>query len=139
MNSYSFDELDIGREESFEVTVTEKMMADFLKITGDVNPLHNNEDFAKRKGFDSRVVYGMLTASFFSTLAGVYIPGEKCLIEEVNYKFTKPVYIGDELTVSGKISERDNRVKQLVLKVRIKRKTDDATVIRGSMTVGVLE
>ncbi len=139
MNSYSFDELDIGREESFAVTVTEEMMADFLKITGDVNPLHNNEDFAKRKGFDSRVVYGMLTASFFSTLAGVYIPGEKCLIEEVNYKFTKPVYIGDELTVSGKISERDNRVKQLVLKVRIKRKSDDATVIRGSMTVGVLE
>lgn len=139
MNSYSFDELDIGLEESFEVTVTEEMMADFLKITGDVNPLHNNEDFAKRKGFDSRVVYGMLTASFFSTLAGVYIPGEKCLIEEVNYKFTKPVYVGDELTVSGKISERDNRVKQLVLKVRIKRKSDDATVIRGSMTVGVLE
>nr|MCR4851331.1 MaoC family dehydratase N-terminal domain-containing protein [Lachnospiraceae bacterium] len=103
MNSYSFDELDIGHEESFSVTVTEEMMADFLKITGDVNPLHNDEDFAKKKGFDSRVVYGMLTASFFSTLAGVYIPGEKCLIEEVNYKFTKPVYIGDELTVSGKI------------------------------------
>lgn len=139
MNSYSFDELDIGREESFSVTVTEEMMADFLKITGDVNPLHNDETFAQTKGFDHKVVYGMLTASFFSTLAGVYIPGEKCLIEEVNYKFTKPVYVGDELTVSGKISERDERIKQLTLKVRIKRKTDDATVIRGSMTVGVLE
>ena len=139
MNSYSFDELDIGREESFSVTVTEEMMADFLKITGDVNPLHNDETFAQTKGFDHKVVYGMLTASFFSTLAGVYIPGEKCLIEEVNYKFTKPVYVCDELTVSGKISERDERIKQLTLKVRIKRKTDDATVIRGSMTVGVLE
>ena len=139
MNQYSFEELNTGREESFSVTVTEEMMADFLKITGDVNPLHNDEDFARKKGFDSKVVYGMLTASFFSTLAGVYIPGEKCLIEEVNYKFTKPVYIGDELTVSGKITERDERVRQLVLKVRIKRKSDDATVIRGSMTVGVLE
>ncbi len=139
MNSYSFDELDIGLEGSFQVTITEEMMSDFLKITGDVNPLHNDENFAKGKGFDSKVVYGMLTASFFSTLAGVYIPGEKCLIEEVNYKFTKPVYIGDELTVSGKIAERDERVKQLILKVRIKRKSDDATVIRGSMTVGVLE
>ena len=139
MNQYSFEELNTGREESFSVTVTEEMMANFLKITGDVNPLHNDEDFARKKGFDSKVVYGMLTASFFSTLAGVYIPGEKCLIEEVNYKFTKPVYIGDELTVSGKITERDERVRQLVLKVRIKRKSDDATVIRGSMTVGVLE
>ena len=139
MNSYSFDELDTGREESFTVTVTEEMMSEFLKITGDINPLHNDETFAQNKGFDHKVVYGMLTASFFSTLAGVYIPGEKCLIEEVNYKFTKPVYIGDELTVSGKIAERDERVKQLVLKVRIKRNSDDATVIRGSMTVGVLE
>ncbi len=115
------------------------MMADFLKITKDVNPLHNDEDFAKEKGFASRVVYGHLTASFFSTLAGVYIPGEKCLIHEVAYKFTKPVYIGDELTVSGEIAERDERVRQLKIKVRIKRSSDNATVIRGTMTVGVLE
>ena len=61
------------------MTVTPEMMDAFRAITGDVSPIHIDADYARGRGFPGRVVYGMLGASFFSTLAGVYLPGEHCL------------------------------------------------------------
>lgn len=139
MNRYSFQDLDVGHKESFTETISESNMMAFRELTGDLNPLHNNESFAKEKGFDGRVVYGLLNASYFSTLVGMYLPGEKCLIQEVKYKFMKPAYIGDELVISGEVTEKDERTNQLFLKVRIEKKSDETTIIRGTMVVGVLE
>ena len=76
------------------------MLEKFRDITSDVNPLHNDEAYAKERGYGGRVVFGMLCAGFYSTLAGVYLPGEHCLLHEVETKFKKPVFIGDTLTVS---------------------------------------
>ena len=139
MNTYRMEDIEVGHKESFVTTVSETKLGEYRDITGDLNPLHNDESFAREKGFDGRVVYGLLNASYFSTLVGMYLPGERCLIQEVKYKFMKPAYIGDELVVSGEVAEKDERTNQLFLKVRIERKDDEATIIRGTMTVGVLE
>ena len=95
MNKYKYEEIEIGHKENFTVTVTEEMMEKFRDITGDINPLHNDEEYASSLGHPGRVAYGMLTGSFLSTLAGVYLPGKRSLIQEVKLKFAKPVYIGD--------------------------------------------
>lgn len=137
MNNYKFDELNVGMTESFKVTITEAMLDAFKGITGDVNPLHNDEEFAKSKGHPGRVAYGMLTASFLSTLAGVYIPGERSLIQQVETKFAKPVYIGDELTVTGEITELVESVQRLELKVTITNQ-DGKKVLRGTMGILVV-
>ena len=137
MNNYKFDELTVGMTESFKVTITEAMLEAFKGITGDVNPLHNDEEFAKAKGHPGRVAYGMLTASFLSTLAGVYIPGERSLIQQVETKFAKPVYIGDELTVTGEITELVESVQRLELKVTITNQ-DGKKVLRGTMGILVV-
>ncbi|WP_033152146.1 MaoC family dehydratase [Pseudobutyrivibrio ruminis] len=137
MNNYKFDELTVGMTESFKVTITEAMLDAFKGITGDVNPLHNDEEFAKAKGHPGRVAYGMLTASFLSTLAGVYIPGERSLIQQVETKFAKPVYIGDELTVTGEIVELVESVQRLELKVTITNQ-DGKKVLRGTMGILVV-
>lgn len=137
MNNYTFDELTVGMTESFKVSITEEMLDAFKGITGDVNPLHNDEEFAKAKGHPGRVAYGMLTASFLSTLAGVYIPGERSLIQQVETKFAKPVYIGDELTVTGEITELVESVQRLELKVTITNQ-DGKKVLRGSMGILVV-
>ena len=137
MNNYKFDELTVGMTESFKVTITEAMLEAFKGITGDVNPLHNDEEFAKSKGHPGRVAYGMLTASFLSTLAGVYIPGERSLIQQVETKFAKPVYIGDELTVTGEITELVESVQRLELKVTITNQ-DGKKVLRGTMGILVV-
>ena len=138
MNEYKFENISIGLEESFTAVVTEGMMSDFLKLTGDINPLHNDEDFAKEKGFASRVVYGLLTSSLLSTLAGVYLPGRNSLIYGVDIEFPKPVYVGDELLVSGVVSEKDERFRYYTVKVCI-RNQNGQKVCRGKMKLGVLE
>lgn len=137
MNSYSFDEIEVGMEESFQVTVTPKMLERFREITGDVNPLHTDEAFAKAKGYESCVVYGMLTASFLSTLAGVYLPGEKSLIHSVETKFVKPVFAGDTLTIKGKVTEKNDLFPVFTLKVVITNQKNEK-VLRGSMQIGVM-
>lgn len=137
MNQYTIDDINVGLKESFSVTVTEAMMEAFLNTTGDINPLHNDESFAKEKGFKSRVVYGLLTSSFLSTLAGVYLPGERSLIREVDVKLKKPVFVGDELTVSGEVTEVNRDFKIFEMKVEIVNQNKDK-VLRGKMQMGVL-
>ena len=136
MNEYSYEEISIGHKESFSVNVTEEMMASFNKMTGDINPLHNDEEYAKSKGNPGRVVYGMLTASLLSTLAGVYLPGKRSLIQEVKIKFAKPVYVGDTLTVEGAVEEKNDTFRLLMLKVTIRNQAGEK-VCRAKMQVGV--
>ena len=119
MNRYTIGDLQVGQTESFSVTVTPSMVDAFSELSGDINPLHMNEDFAKKRGFPGRVVFGMLAASFFSTLAGVYLPGENCLLHGMNIKFKKPVFIGDTLTVSGTISELSEGLSRITVKADI--------------------
>ena len=138
MNHYSISDLSIGHKESFTTEITSEMFDKFREITGDINPLHNDESFAKCLGYRGGVAFGMLTASFLSTLAGVYLPGERSLIHSVETKFTKPVYIGDVLTVSGEVSEIHDTVGQIVLKVEIKNQNGEK-VLRGKMKVGFLD
>ena len=109
----------------------------FKKITGDENPLHLDGEYAKSNGFPDLVVYGMLSASFLSTLAGVYIPGEKSLIHNVSINFHKPVFIGDILTISGEVKEKDERFNIIKLKVKISNQ-NSLRVISGSMQIGLL-
>lgn len=132
MNHYSYNDIKIGHKESFTVTITQTMLDSFKNITGDVNYLHNDEEFAKDLGYSGKVVYGMLTASFLSTLAGVYLPGENSLIQSIDIQFSKPVYINDVLTISGTVKEKDERFHYMVLKVEI-RNQSNIKVLRGRM------
>ncbi len=138
MNKYRFEDIYVGLKEEFQVTVTTDMLAQFCRMTGDVNPLHTDEDFAKEKGYASNVAYGMLTASFLSTLAGVYLPGERSLIHSVESKFTKPVYVGDTLTVSGQVTECNEMFSVFTMKTTIVNQNGEK-VLRGKMQVGVLQ
>lgn len=137
MNHYTFEELYVGQREEFSVTVTEDMLSAFRAVTGDVNPLHMDDGFAQRHDYPRHVVYGMLTASLLSTLAGVYLPGECCLIQSVEVKFPKPVFVGDELLVAGTVSELHESVRQIVLKTEILRR--GVRVLKGTMRLGVLQ
>ena len=105
MNHYTLAEMTPGLSESFTVTITEEMMARFEAITGDVSPIHMDAEYAQKRGYPGRVVYGMLGASFFSTLAGVYLPGEHCLLHGVECKFAKPIFIGDTLTIKRMLED----------------------------------
>lgn len=136
MNHYTFDEISVGQKEAFRVDVTDEMLESFCALTGDINPLHRDRDFAAEHGYRDRVAYGMLTASFMSTLAGVYMPGERSLIKEMSIKFTKPVFPGDELHVEGEVTEKNDTFHMIVLKVTVKNGSNEK-VLRGKMDIMV--
>ena len=136
MNHYTLSELAVSQTESFTVTVTQEMMDAFLNLTGDCSPIHVDEDYAKGRGYPGRVVYGMLGASFFSTLAGVYLPGEHCLLHGVDCKFARPVFVGDTLTISGTVTHVSEAVSEAEIKATITNQ-DGKKVTRGVIRAGL--
>ena len=136
MNHYTLAEMVPGLTEEFTVTVTAEMMEAFRTITGDVSPIHIDADYAKDRGYPGRVVYGMLGASFFSTLAGVYLPGEHCLLHGVECKFARPVFVGDTLTVSGTVTHVSEAVGEAEIKAVITNQ-DGKKVTRGIIRAGL--
>lgn len=142
MNSYRFDEIEVGLKASFERTITTEMETQFREITGDDNPLHRDDDFAVRVGggkFPGHVSFGMLTASLYSTLAGVYLPGEYSLIHSLeDLSFQRPVFAGDTLTVEGEVTEREEALRLIRIKATI-RNQNGKVVSKARMKVLVLQ
>lgn len=139
MSEYRYSQLKVNDQSSFQVTITDNMMKQFCEITGDCNPLHNKTEFAQAAGYPSCVVYGMLTSSFLSTLAGMYLPGKYSLIHSVETKFVNPVFVGDVLLVSGIITEKFDSFQLLKLGVTITNITSGNKVLRGTMQVSFVE
>lgn len=137
MNRYIYEELFIGQTAEFSREITAEMMEAFKMISGDDNPLHLDVSYAKEKGYVGRVVYGMLTASLYSCLAGVYIPGERCLLQSVHADFLSPAYIEDTLTVAGEIVEKHDSVRQILIKAVI-RNQSGTKISKAKIEAGVL-
>lgn len=139
MNTYTFSEIREGMEETFTREITLEMENAFREISGDANPLHKEDSFAKEiRGYKQHVSFGMLTASLYSAIAGMYLPGQYSLIHSVEIKFQKPVYAGDVLTVTGIVAEKQEALKLLRLKVKITNQ-DGKRVSEADMKVLVLK
>ena len=136
MNSYTFAQLVPGTKQTFSAEITEEKMALFYRLSGDCSPIHMDAAYAQERGYPGRVVYGMLGASLFSTLAGVYLPGEHCLLHGVECKFAKPVFIGDTLTVTGEVVETNDTFHTIKIKASITNQNGE-TVTRGVIRTGV--
>ena len=137
MNRFTYDELFFFFFAVFTREIIVEMMGQFRAVSGDNNPLHVNVDFARTHGFSDRVVYGMLTASLYSCLVGEHLPGERCLLQCVYSDFLHPVFIGDTLRVEGKITEKNDSVRQIVVKAVIRNQNGEK-VSKARIEVGVL-
>ena len=117
---YTFDEIETGLTKQFQITITESMIDDFAKISGDYNPLHMNEKFAQSRDFINRVCHGMLLGSLFSRLVGMYIPGKYGLYFSQTLNFVNPTTVNDTVTVTGKVISKNESTKIIKLKTTIK-------------------
>ena len=142
MNEYTIEEIQVGMSASFKILITKEMEDSFRVITGDENPLHKEDDFALEisgGNFKGHAAFGMLTASFYSTVAGMYLPGKYSLIHSFDeISFMKPVFVGDELTVNAEVIDKDEALKMIRLKIIIKNQ-DNKKVSRAKMKVLVMK
>jgi 3-hydroxybutyryl-CoA dehydratase len=138
MNAYRWDELHEGLSGEFEAELTHSMMEDFLRLSGDDNPLHTSGEFAQRAGFPGVVAYGLLTSAFYSRLVGVYLPGKYCLLHGIDLEFVKPAFIGDRLRVSGRITYLNQAYRRAELRAVIHNRQGEL-ISRAKIRVGLRE
>ncbi|MDZ7831462.1 MAG: MaoC/PaaZ C-terminal domain-containing protein [Desulfobacterales bacterium] len=102
---YSYDELEIGMSASFTKTVSESDVYQFAGISGDFNPMHLNEEFAKMTPFGTRIAHGALPQSLIAPVLGMKLPGLGTVIPEITVRFRKPTYFGDTVTATAEVVE----------------------------------
>ena len=89
------EDLKIGQSASYTRTITEADVQQFGAVSGDLNPLHFDEDYAKTTIFRGRIAHGMLSLSFVSTVLGTQLPGAGSIFMSSTVRFKAPVRIGD--------------------------------------------
>ena len=119
LNELSYDDISIGQQESFIIKITESMVEQFSNLSGDLNPLHMDNEFAESSSFNKRIVHGMLLASFFSQLIGMKLPGKNALYFSQTLNFRSPCYIDDEIEVIGEVTEKSDSTQIITVSTTI--------------------
>ena len=101
----TINQLKIDQTHQSSFTITEEMIERFSQATGDNNPIHLDEDYAKGTIFKHRVAHGLLQAGILSGVLGTRFPGIGTIYLSQTLKFWNPVFIGDEITLSLKVLE----------------------------------
>tara|TARA_B100000745_G_scaffold288591_1_gene226126 strand:- start:626 stop:1066 length:441 start_codon:yes stop_codon:yes gene_type:complete len=132
------DNLQIGQKVEFTEVISESMVEEFAKLSGDYNPHHIDESYAKKTRFKKRICHGMLLASFFSKLTGMYLPGKGSLYLSQSLNFIAPAFIDDEVTVEGEIVKISHSTGIVTVKTKIT-KENTIQLITGSAKIIILE
>mgnify|MGYP000951624377 CR=1 FL=1 len=111
-----FEKLEIGMSECLGKTITEADILNFAGVSLDVNPLHLNEEYAKKTMFKGRIAHGIIGAGLISAVIGTRLPGEGTIYLSQNLKFIAPVKIGDTITAKVEIVELNQEKKKVGLK-----------------------
>ena len=121
----TFDQIDIGLTKEFDVIITQSLVDDFAKISGDYSPIHMNEEFAKSTKFGRKIVHGMLLASLLSRMVGMYLPGKYALYSSQTLEFHNPCFIGDKITVSSIVNDKSESTKIIKIESKITNEKKD--------------
>lgn len=108
-----YEELEVGQKANFKRSVTERDIQLFAEVSGDRNPVHLDADYAATTQFKERIAHGMLTGALISAAIATTLPGPGTIYLGQNLTFTRPVKLGDELTVELEVLEKlpKNRVR----------------------------
>ncbi|MGI8669577.1 MAG: MaoC family dehydratase [Aridibacter sp.] len=130
--------LKIGDTFSVSKEITDELIKQFADVSGDYNPIHLDEDFAKDTRFGKRIGHGMLTASFISAVLGYKLNVRKLVYLGQTLKFKHPTYIGD--VVTAKATVKQIREDKPIIKIETTCENQDGTIlIEGEATIMLLE
>jgi acyl dehydratase len=131
------EDFEVGQHARCTKTFTEADLQRFIEITGDMNPLHVDEEFAARTPFGRRVLHGMLTASIFSTMVGMLLPGTGAIYRSQTIKFLLPVYLDETVTAHFVVRSIDRAKHRLEIDAWIENEAGEH-VIEGTCEAGFI-
>jgi 3-hydroxybutyryl-CoA dehydratase len=115
----AYEEFQVGDREAFSKTITDADIALFCGVSGDMYPLHVDDEYAKTTRFGQRAAHGMLTASLLSTVNGAILQRPGGLYVSQTLHFRRPVFIGDTLTATSVVVELMPQNRRMRCKTRI--------------------
>lgn len=115
VQGFFFEDLTVGQEAEVTREVSAADIDAFAAVSGDVNPVHLDEDYAKTTSFGGRIAHGMLSAAYISAVLGAKMPGPGAIYLSQSLRFRRPVKIGDAVTAKVTIQELDERRGQATL------------------------
>ncbi|WP_372737811.1 MaoC family dehydratase [Neptunomonas sp.] len=132
LHGYYLEDLEVGMSAFYAKTISESDVYMFAGISGDNNPIHINDEYAKTTPFKKRIVHGMFSAALISTVAGTRLPGPGAIYIDQQIKFRAPVFIGDTAKATLTISEIDEKRRRVTTKTDVH--VGDTLVATGSAT-----
>jgi len=130
MENVTYDELSVGQSARLLRTVTLEDIQAFAAVSGDINPAHLNPEYADDTMFHGVIAHGMLGAALISALFGTQFPGPGTIYLGQELVFTKPVRIGDTLTVLATVKEKDDAKKRVAMDCLVTNQKGDV-VLKG--------
>jgi 3-hydroxybutyryl-CoA dehydratase len=133
-----YDSIKVGDKATASKTITDADVMLFAGLSGDVNPVHLDEEFAKKSIFGKRVAHGMLSAGLISAAIGTDLPGINSIYLGQDLKFLAPVFIGDTVTAEVEVVAKRDDKKIVTLKTTVRNQRGE-NVIEGQAVVKKVE
>lgn len=125
------------KEYRHKFVVTQTVYDAFQECSGDKNPLHTNEDFAKGKGFKECVMYGNILNGFVSYFIGMLLPTPDVIIHSQDIAYKNPVFLNDELDFTATVEDMSDVVQTVIFKY-VFRNQAGKVVAKGHVQIGVI-
>lgn len=134
LKKYTINDLFIGQSSSVTKSFTEDDVLAFAKVSGDFNPAHIDENYARETIFKERIVHGLLVGSLFSSILGTQLPGLGSIYTFQSLRFTKPVYFNEEITATVTVKEVIIEKNRVIFECIAKNKNDEVVIV-GEATI----
>lgn len=134
LEHHTIDRLYVGQTAGMSKTISESDVYLFAGITGDLNPAHVNEEYAKETRFHGRIAHGILTAGLISAVIGTRLPGPGSIYCGQTLSFLAPVHIGDTVTAEATVERLDSKTNRVFLRTEC-RIQDGTLVTQGEAVV----
>jgi 3-hydroxybutyryl-CoA dehydratase len=126
----------IGRVAVRRVCVTPAMVDQFVELSGDSSSIHVSDAAARQRGFDGRIVHGLLLGALVSQVIGTELPGNEGVLQDFQLSFKQPCFPGDEVVIRAEVTEVFQSVQAIVLRVKITR-ADGVVLASGKVQSGL--
>lgn|SRR5688500_4093256 len=139
MTATTFAEVSVGQRAEYETLIDVAMVDAFAVLSGDTNPLHTDEAYARGTVFGRRVPHGMIGGALFSRFVGLHLPGRYSLYLSQSLLFRRPLPLDTAIVVSGEIVQKIESARAVKVATRITDKQSGATLIDGEAMVRLLQ
>lgn len=128
MNTYVFADLPVGKHAVVQVVVQPEHITDFAEFSGDRSAIHMDDGYARSRGFEKRLVHGLIVGAHISAFIGMTLPGKHGLLQSMDCRFRKPLYAPNVLTIQGKVVRRSEAVRVVTLEIVVTDQDGDEIV-----------